>query len=139
MLIKYRFSFHSHALFRPFVKSNFFMHNSDMNFISFCLFVYFFLATQRHHSLLSRSWREKHSSTSGIWDRASVWPSSPDGVKPSASDPALAPSIPAVSVPDMVSFNITHQHENHTPFTPCLCCVSIYVLFFCLEGQRAEF
>lgn len=50
MLIKYRFSFHSHALFRLFVKSNFFMHTSDMNFISFlfvCLFFSFYSETSQ--------------------------------------------------------------------------------------------
>lgn len=75
----------------------------------------FSLATQRHLSLTSRSWREKHSSTSGILDYACVWPTSPEGVKPSVSDPALAPSFPAVSLPEMVSFIMTQQHKTHTP------------------------
>lgn len=77
--------------------------------------MFFFLATQRHHSLISRSWREKHSSTSGIWDHASVGPTSTNGVKPSVSDPTLAPSFPAVSLPEVVSFIMTQQHKNHTP------------------------
>lgn len=73
----------------------------------------FFLSIQRHQSLNSRSWTEKHSSISGIWDRTSVWPSI-DEVKPNVSDNTLAPSFPAVSLPEMVSFNITHK-KPHTP------------------------
>ncbi|TNM87047.1 hypothetical protein fugu_007277 [Takifugu bimaculatus] len=55
----------------------------------------------RHHSLISSSWREKHSSTSGIRDHICIWPISPNGVKPSVSDPTLAPSFPAVSLPEV--------------------------------------
>lgn len=91
---------------------------SDLNLISFV----FFLSPQKHHSLTSRSWKEKHFSTSG----ASVCPSSPNGVKPSASDPALAS---VVSAPDMASFNITQQHEKFPPLCGATSALYVVLLF----------
>lgn len=87
----------------------------------------FFLATQRHHSLTSKSWREKNSSTSGTWDQVGVWPTSANGVKPSVSDPTLAPSFPAVSLPEVVSFIMTQPHKNHIP-----ACQAKYAISFVL-------
>ena len=103
MLCKYRFSFPSHFCFNAQ-----FRHEPHQFFV--CLFfVLFFFANQKHHSLISRSLREKHYSTSGVLDHASVFPSSPSGVKPSVSDTALALLVPDVSLLDVVSFNTTQK------------------------------
>ncbi|XP_034552571.1 plakophilin-1 [Notolabrus celidotus] len=55
--------------------------------------------TQKSRTLTTKSTGARNVSTSGIWDQqvnASSWPRGPNGLKPSRSDPALAPSFSAV-------------------------------------------
>ncbi|XP_074538302.1 plakophilin-1 [Halichoeres trimaculatus] len=50
--------------------------------------------TQKSRTLTTKSMGTRHVSTSGYWDQninTSAWPKSPNGMKPSRSDPALAP------------------------------------------------
>lgn len=50
--------------------------------------------SQKSRTLTTKSMGARHVSTSGLWDQQinpSSWPKSPNGLKPSRSDPALAP------------------------------------------------
>ncbi|XP_045913291.1 plakophilin-1 isoform X1 [Micropterus dolomieu] len=58
--------------------------------------------TQKSRSLSAKAMRGRYVSTSGIWEQqnnASTWPNRPNGLKPSRSDPALAPPFSPAPVP----------------------------------------
>ncbi|XP_051282173.1 plakophilin-1 [Dicentrarchus labrax] len=58
--------------------------------------------TQRSRTLSSKTTGGRHVSTSGMWEHqinASTWPKSPNGLKPSRSDPALAPPFSPAPAP----------------------------------------
>ncbi|XP_041656207.1 plakophilin-1 [Cheilinus undulatus] len=55
--------------------------------------------TQKSRTLSSKSMGQRNVSNSGIWEHqinAANWPKGPNGLKPSRSDPALAPSFSIV-------------------------------------------
>lgn len=66
--------------------------------------------------MTAKSMGTRHVSTSGIWEQqinTSAWPKSPNGMKPSRSDPALAPPFSAapgsIIVKSFLLDQIAHQ------------------------------
>ncbi|CAJ1085125.1 LOW QUALITY PROTEIN: plakophilin-1-like [Xyrichtys novacula] len=60
--------------------------------------------TQRGRTMNSKAMGSRHVSTSGVWEQqvnTSAWPKGPNGLKPSRSDPALAPPFTAAPAPIM--------------------------------------
>uniref|UniRef100_UPI0037E8CDFC plakophilin-1 n=1 Tax=Semicossyphus pulcher TaxID=241346 RepID=UPI0037E8CDFC len=60
--------------------------------------------TQKSRTMSSKTLGSRHVSTPGLWEHqvsASTWPKSPNGLKPSRSDPALAPVFSPVPAPIM--------------------------------------
>ncbi|XP_067448417.1 plakophilin-1 [Thunnus thynnus] len=66
-------------------------------------------------SLSTKTVSGRHVSSSGTWEQqigSSNWPHSPNGLKPSRSDPALAPSFSAVPAPVMRAKGQTAQSQH---------------------------
>lgn len=82
----------------------------------------FKMKVQKSKSMSSKSSMGRHYSAAGAWEQQmspSNWPSSPIELKPSLSDPALAPS--AVHTATAVKVNVSH------------CCSTKWYLCLCAE------
>uniref|UniRef100_A0A3Q0S2F8 Plakophilin 1 n=1 Tax=Amphilophus citrinellus TaxID=61819 RepID=A0A3Q0S2F8_AMPCI len=81
---------------------------------------------QKSRTLSTKASRGRYTSTSGVWEQqmnASTWPKSPNGLKSSQSDPALAPPFSncfQISYPffhSWVHFSRTNATENMPDLT----------------------
>ncbi|XP_071332427.1 plakophilin-1 [Trachinotus anak] len=71
--------------------------------------------TQKIRTLSTRTMGAKHFSTSGTWDQQiqdSTWPPSPNRLKPSRSDPALAPPFSTAPAPAMRAKGQVSQSQH---------------------------
>ncbi|XP_068186501.1 plakophilin-1 [Antennarius striatus] len=74
------------------------------------------LNTQKSRTLSAKTMKGRHFSTSAMWDQqinASNWPSSPNGLKPSLSDPTLAPVPVPVPAPAAVMRGRGQTFQSH--------------------------